>query len=540
MLHLREDTHQISATAAWNGLLAAFRRDPSQAPPIMSQLSAADPFPAAHADSPELGEWPPPLSPEASSALLASRAQYEAEIASKCAADLAAYFQSLWVTVHQLQCKVSELEEWKKNALEDVRKLRDEHKVLRRKVYGDEPETGVRFERSSIRAKTMPPQYAATLASDSEIHLASGGMNAAYAFRALPAVCAASAFYRRVPSRTEPSDQDGWSPRFTCFGEAMLRYVPDPRGGEESPFAARWLRSVGGAELNITVALSRLGWGGRSRWVSVVPQGVLGDDFLSVLGKAYPDGQGCENLRLVRREAGDVGIYHVWPKEHKLWFQRHRSVFGLMDPGWFSREFWIEVLSEDASSSTPQVLHLTGITPLITVNTRTAWAQALEAAMALKQETSAVGRKLVVTMDLNHRPALGPWGDLWQMAEPHLRTVDVLVFSIGDVIQVGNTFGERFADDFKVIRERSPGLAGAKELDQTVCQSIAKLQLLLGSRTNLAVTCKVREVQTPPGQPPSQLRWSVLCTKEGDVLSTFSTAVPQKVVEAFLPLALGS
>lgn len=124
----------------------------------MSQLSA-DPFPAAHlADSPELGEWPAPLSPEASSALLASRAQYEAEIASKCAADLAAYFQSLWVTVHQLQCKVSELEEWKKKALEDVRKLRDEHKVLRRKVYGDEPETGVRFERSSIRAKTMPPQ----------------------------------------------------------------------------------------------------------------------------------------------------------------------------------------------------------------------------------------------------------------------------------------------------------------------------------------------------------------------------------------------
>lgn len=265
--------------------------------------------------------------------------------------------------------------------------------------------------------------------------------------------------------------------------------------------------------------------------MSVVPQGVLGDDFLSVLGKAYPDGQGCENLRLVRREAGDVGIYHVWPKEHKLWFQRHRSVFGLMDPGWFSREFWINVLSEDASNSTPQVLHVTGITPLISVNTRTAWSQALEAAMALKKETSAVGRKLVVTMDLNHRPALGAWGDLWQMAEPHLGTVDVLVFSIGDVIQVGNTFGEHFADDFKVIRDRSPGLAGAKELDQTVCRSIAKLQLLLGSRTNLAVTCKVREVQTPPGQPPSQLRWSVLCTKEGDVLSTFSTAVPQKVVE---------
>eukprot|EP00435_Cladocopium_sp_Y103_P043229 s2287_g12.t1 len=112
------------------------------------------------------------------------------------------------------------------------------------------------------------------------------------------------------------STQDKWSPRITCFGEAMLRYVPDPHGGEDSPFAAKWLRSVGGAELNITVALSRLGWGGRSRWVSVVPQGawaleiVLGDDFLRILGKAYPDEKGSGNLDLVRREAGEalVGI----------------------------------------------------------------------------------------------------------------------------------------------------------------------------------------------------------------------------------------
>ncbi|CAJ1365618.1 unnamed protein product, partial [Effrenium voratum] len=175
--------------------------------------------------------------------------------------------------------------------------------------------------------------------------------------------------YRKLPCRTESEKQEH-RPRFTCFGEAMLRYVPDPRGGEESPFAARWLRSLGGAELNITVALSRLGWGGRTRWVSVVPQGVLGDDFMNVLGQAYPDG-GKENLQLVRREEGDVGIYHVWPAEHKIWFQRHRSVFGLMDPRWFSASFWKEVLRDGAPAG-PQVLHLTGITPLITVNTRAA------------------------------------------------------------------------------------------------------------------------------------------------------------------------
>eukprot|EP00913_Durusdinium_trenchii_P029691 g27828.t2 len=161
----------------------------------MSHLSpAAEPFsnPGLHADAgPDwaAGPWKDPL---------------------------AAYFQSLWGTVIHLQHKVQELEDWKKKALEDVRKLRDEHKVLRRKVLGEEP---VEHVRSSVRAKTMPPAHAA-LSTDS---------------------------------------QDSWKPQITCFGEAMLRYVPDPEGGEQSPFAAKWLRSVGGAELNITVALSKLG-----------------------------------------------------------------------------------------------------------------------------------------------------------------------------------------------------------------------------------------------------------------------------------------
>ncbi|CAK9059019.1 unnamed protein product [Durusdinium trenchii] len=351
---------------------------------------------------------------------------------------------------------------------------------------------------------------------------------ASMAWRALPAACMASVVQRKFSCRAESKDsQDSWKPQITCFGEAMLRYVPDPEGGEQSPFAAKWLRSVGGAELNITVALSKLGWGGRSRWVSVVPQGVLGDDFLNVLRKAYPNG-GLENLELVRREAGDVGIYHVWPAEHKIWFQRHRSIFGLMNPNWFSRDFWQLLLKEGASTGAPQVLHVTGITPLISVNTRAAWNHALEAAMLVKEEGKS-GKSLVVTMDLNHRPALGPWRDLWNMAEPHLQTLDLLVFSIGDVIQVGETFGENFAAEFKALREESPGRSGAARLDVLVRKSMAKLQAYLGFRTNIAVTCKVRDHM--PGKLPQQLRWSVVCKKDGAMISTFDTAVPQQVKE---------
>ena len=50
------------------------------------------------------------------------------------------------------------------------------------------------------------------------------------------------------------------------------------------------------------------------------------------------------------------------------------------------------MFSEGVSSGTPQVLHVPGITTLISVNTRAAWDHAHEAALAIKEEDSALGR----------------------------------------------------------------------------------------------------------------------------------------------------
>eukprot|EP00933_Yihiella_yeosuensis_P041482 TRINITY_DN35877_c0_g1_i1.p1 TRINITY_DN35877_c0_g1~~TRINITY_DN35877_c0_g1_i1.p1 ORF type:complete len:462 (-),score=93.80 TRINITY_DN35877_c0_g1_i1:55-1440(-) len=349
--------------------------------------------------------------------------------------------------------------------------------------------------------------------------------------------CCSTDEQRRPPLREKASVK----PKLTCFGEAMIRYVPDPDGDKiplASQFASRWLRNAGGAELNLTVALSRLDWGGRARWVSVVPEGALGDDFLELLGQAYPDGSGKENLKLVRRKPGDVGIYHVWPSKHKIWFQRHRSVFGLMDSQWFDRDFWWQILSSSESQDSLHILHLTGITPLISVNTRAAWSSALETARSLKasySEESGSGKsdegKLLVTFDLNHRPALGTWKDLWRMVEPHLDTLDICVFSIGDLIQVGEQFGAPLAEGFRELKKTSPpGIDGAAALDACVRKSLVLVQQYLGFRTNIAVTCKLREPApsgSPRGTPPRQLRWSVACLKDGTLVSTFETAVEQ-------------
>jgi len=74
-------------------------------------------------------------------AINAQTAAYHADIAAKHAAStanhataLAQWVQHLWSQHEALQSKVKELEDWKKRTLEDMRKLREEHKQLRKRL----------------------------------------------------------------------------------------------------------------------------------------------------------------------------------------------------------------------------------------------------------------------------------------------------------------------------------------------------------------------------------------------------------------------
>jgi hypothetical protein len=73
-------------------------------------------------------------------------AAYHADVAAKHAAStanhatiLAQWVQHLWHQHESLQSKVKELEDWKRRTLEDMRKLREEHKQLRKRFGADEP-----------------------------------------------------------------------------------------------------------------------------------------------------------------------------------------------------------------------------------------------------------------------------------------------------------------------------------------------------------------------------------------------------------------
>ncbi|CAE8631305.1 unnamed protein product, partial [Polarella glacialis] len=84
----------------------------------------------------------------------ANCAAMQADIAAKHAASLAQWVQYLWTQIASLQGKVVELEDWKKKTLDDMTRLRFEHKLLRRRVcpageVDDEPKL-------PAKAKSMP------------------------------------------------------------------------------------------------------------------------------------------------------------------------------------------------------------------------------------------------------------------------------------------------------------------------------------------------------------------------------------------------
>mmetsp|Transcript_3449 Transcript_3449/g.9377 ORF Transcript_3449/g.9377 Transcript_3449/m.9377 type:complete len:420 (-) Transcript_3449:484-1743(-) len=68
----------------------------------------------------------------------ATCAAFHADVAAKHAASLAQWVQYLWGQIASLQTKIFELEDWKKKTLDDMSKLRFEHKLLRRRLMPDD------------------------------------------------------------------------------------------------------------------------------------------------------------------------------------------------------------------------------------------------------------------------------------------------------------------------------------------------------------------------------------------------------------------
>jgi 2-dehydro-3-deoxygluconokinase len=169
-----------------------------------------------------------------------------------------------------------------------------------------------------------------------------------------------------------------------CFGEAVLRLGPPP--GEMLLGSARLETWLGGAEVNVAAALAALGH--RSRVVTALPSGPLGDAAIQALRGYGIDTGTCQ------RRTGRLGAYyllHATPVTGpQVVYDREGSAFATTSA---SEWDWSRLLDQC------DWLHLSGVTPALGPE---------PAAAALAAVTYARQAGLTVSFDGNWR------GRLWE------------------------------------------------------------------------------------------------------------------------------
>ena len=170
------------------------------------------------------------------------------------------------------------------------------------------------------------------------------------------------------------------------FGEIMLRLSPP---GKELLFQSPRLEAMfGGGEANVAVSLAILGH--RSRWISVVPAGPIGEAALRELRRYGVD------VGAVVRGGRRLGIYFAETganeRPSQVIYDREGSGIAEAKPGDIDWQRALDGMDR---------LHVTGITPALSASA---------AALTLEAVKAARARKMTVSLDLNYRAKLWKYG----------------------------------------------------------------------------------------------------------------------------------
>lgn len=188
------------------------------------------------------------------------------------------------------------------------------------------------------------------------------------------------------------------------LGEAMLRLTPPSFQRLEQAHSLDMF--VGGAELNVAVAASRLGLA--TRWVSR-----LTDSALGRLISSRAREQGVDVSCVQWTPDDRVGVYFAElgaaPRASSVLYDRVGSAISQVQPGTID---WGKVF-EGA-----RWFHVSGITPALSASAARVTAEALEAAKAAG---------VMVSYDLNYRSKLWSASEARRVQEPLMRLVDVLI-----------------------------------------------------------------------------------------------------------------
>jgi 2-dehydro-3-deoxygluconokinase len=213
------------------------------------------------------------------------------------------------------------------------------------------------------------------------------------------------------------------------FGEAMLRFTPPSLQRIEQASAFElW---VAGAELNVAVALARLGE--PATWVSRLPDNALGR---RLAGHARANGVAVD---VEWDPQGRLGLLFVEvgqrPRRTASLYDRDASAFATLDPAAFD---WPALLDG------ARAFHTSGITPALSPACAQATADALKAAQDAGCHTS---------FDLNYRALLGTSEEARTKVEALAPQIDTLIASAGETKAVFGLEGEP-ADVAAALRDR--------------------------------------------------------------------------------------
>jgi len=203
------------------------------------------------------------------------------------------------------------------------------------------------------------------------------------------------------------------------FGEAMLRFTPPAlQRIEQASAFDLW---VAGAELNVAVALARLGR--PAVWVSRLPDNALGRRLV-----AHARANGVDTDAVEWAADGRVGLLFVEvgqrPRPTTSLYDRDGSAFAALDPAAFD---WPALLDG------ARALHTSGITPALSPACTRATADALAAAQAAGCHTS---------FDLNYRTLLSTAGEARATLEALAPSIDTLIASAGEAEAVFELAGD--------------------------------------------------------------------------------------------------
>ncbi len=225
------------------------------------------------------------------------------------------------------------------------------------------------------------------------------------------------------------------------FGEAMVRLSPPDyqRIEQTGSFDAR----IGGAELNVAVAVSRLGLG--SRWVSRLTDNALGWMMRNDARK-----HGVDTDYIVWTPEDRIGVYFVEfgasPRPSAVLYDRAHTAISKITPGMVD---WKAVFDG------AKLFHCSGITPALSDSAAEATLEALKAAKAAG---------CTVSYDLNYRNKLWSTEKARAVQEPMMEYVDILISTEEDTKKVFGITGDDSAeaDDFRSLASETYAVVAQK------------------------------------------------------------------------------